>query len=63
MRFTFCFVTYDAPEQQASTPVLRYTGTRKSPEWMDIERGSVFSFNNFVRDTQAGQINSGHCAI
>ena len=63
VRTTFRFVNYDAPEEQASMPILRYTGTHSSPEWTDIERGSVFSFDNFVRGTQVKQTNSRHCAM
>jgi hypothetical protein len=51
VRESFIFVTKDASKRQIIQPVIKYTGTRRAPEWMDLEKGS-FVFNEFVRGTQ-----------
>ena len=63
IRLGFRCVTADAPQRQAFQSVLKYTGTGRAPEWEDIERGSVFSINNLMEDTQAKQTSSRRSAV
>ena len=61
LRFRLRQVTVD-PAEPASTVVIKYTGVLGTPEWMDIERGSVIGFNNFVRGVEVKQTSSRSCA-
>ena len=49
IRQGFSYTSKGAPRQQAVRSVIRYTGTLRAPEWMDIEPGSVTIFNSFAR--------------
>jgi len=49
VRYSFCYVTEGAPQQQAFQSVLQYIGTRRAPRWMDIEPGSVSSSNKVAK--------------
>lgn len=42
-------MTEGLPERQAFQSVIKYTGACSAPEWMDIEQGSVFGFNDFCK--------------
>lgn len=42
VRAPFCCVAEGAPPRQGFNSVVKYTGSRTSPEWMDLERGNVF---------------------
>ena len=53
IRFNLCYVTKDAPQQQASLIVVKYTGEGRAPLWMDTEPGRAFSSNNIMQGTQA----------
>ena len=63
VRYNFCYVTEGAPQQEGFQSVLKYTGTRNNPQWMDVEPGKVPDFKWFAKGTQAKQINSRRCAI
>ena len=63
VRSSFCHVSEGNPGQQAFQPVIKYTGARSAPEWMDIELGIVFSLNDLVRDTQVEQESLRRCAL
>ena len=63
VRFLLCYITEGAPQRQALSSVFKYTGTHGAPQWMDTERGSVFSFNDFVRGTKIKQTSLRHCVI
>ena len=56
IRFPFWYVTEGAPRRWALSSVFKYTGARGDPEWMDIERGSVFSFNDLRRTSTIVEI-------
>ena len=59
VRAGFCYVSYDAPRQQAFEAVLRYTGTLRPPEWMDVEQGSVLFQQLYDgRSSQADQFKT-----
>ena len=62
VRFSLCYTTEGTPQQHAASPVLKYTGMSRIPEWTDINEGSVFSFYNIVRGTQVKQTGSRRCA-
>ena len=47
VRFNLCYTTEGTPQRQALSAVFKYTGARSTPEWIDIERGSVFRFSDF----------------
>ena len=49
IRRSFCYVTEGTPRQYAPQSIIKYTGTRSVPQWMDIERGDVLSFSNNLR--------------
>ena len=51
VRKPFITVANDAPQRLTFQRVIKYTGTRRSPEWMDLEQGSAFAFNRFVKGT------------
>ena len=63
VRFSFSYVTEDAPQQHASPSIVKYTGMSSAPGWTDINQGSVFNFNDFVRGAQAKQTSSRRCAL
>ena len=48
IRFNLCYVTKDAPQEQASLIVVKYTGEGRAPLWMDMEPGKVFGSNNII---------------
>jgi len=63
IRFNLCYVTKDAPQQQASLIVVKYTGEGNAPQWMDTEPGTVFGLNNIMQGTQVKQTILRHCAL
>ena len=63
IRLRFCRVTADAPEQQVSSSILKYTGTGRAPEWEDIEQGSVFSFNDFAEHSSQADKFEKLCSV
>ena len=46
IRQPLIYVTRGAPQRQVVSPVIKYTGTLRAPQWMDIEQGSVLSFQH-----------------
>ena len=55
VRFQLTDITGGAPQRQALSSVLKYTGAHSSPEWMDIEPGSLSSFNDFTRGLKSNR--------
>ena len=55
VRFHLSYITEGAPQRQALSSVLKYTGAHSSPEWMDIEPGSMPSFNDFTRGLKSNR--------
>lgn len=62
VRASFRRVAEDSPERQLYTSIVKYSGTRTAPEWMDIEPGIMFVFNYITMSTQVKQTSSRHCA-
>ena len=63
LRHTLVGVTEGTPRKPISFSVMKYTGTSSAPEWMDIELGRAFSFDNFVSGTQAKQTSLRGCVV
>ena len=63
LRLSLSYATEDTPHQHASPSVLRYTGTSSSPEWTDVDQGSVFAFNNTVKGAQSKQTSLRRCVL
>ena len=63
VRSSYCYVTEGTSRGrgQAFQSILKYTGKRAAPEWVDLEQGIVFDFNDSVRVAQAKQTSSRHC--
>jgi hypothetical protein len=63
VRQPFVYVTEGAPQRRAAQSIIKYTGKLRTPEWMDIEQGSVPVFNDFTKGTQVKKKSSRYCVV
>ena len=42
-RYHLCILSEDAPPQNVSSEIIKYTGTLVSPEWDDVETGAMLA--------------------
>ena len=65
IRHRFFVSAEGAPPQKATPRITKYTGTRVSPEWQDVEKGAVLPFTPWflAKSSQSRQTNSKRYAV